>query len=99
MPSMNSFKDINTEENSNKDLKNKSVNKKLTVYFEFDKHNLNGNDRVDIYKYIRANSFAGGFYLDGHANSNGNIIYNQTFRKKEWHSVSNKITSIGRRLE
>ena len=93
-PSVNSFKDIKTQENKNKDLKNKSANKKLTVYFEYDKHHLNGNDKVDIYKYIRANSFAGGFYLDGHASSDGNKAYNQRLSQKRIASVSKKVTSI-----
>jgi outer membrane protein OmpA-like peptidoglycan-associated protein len=91
IPSTNTFKDIVTSNNSSNDLKNISENKKLTVFFGYDKHALNGNDRVDISKYVRTNYFAGGFHLDGHASSAGNASYNQQLSQKRIYSVISQV--------
>lgn len=93
-PSIQKFKNIDTQLNNGNDPRNKSVNKKLTVYFEFDKSNVNKNDKIDIYKYIKANNFAGGFFLDGHASSKGNRSYNQKLSKKRVAQVSKQISNI-----
>lgn len=91
IPNVFAFKDIVTAENKNMDLKNKSLAKKLTVYFEYDKSNLNLNDMVDIDKFTRINNFAGGFYLDGHASSAGNAAYNQKLSQIRIESVAKQI--------
>ena len=76
-PPTRTFQDIVTSNNSKPDLKNSCSDRRLSVYFEYDKSNLNPNDRVDITKFVRTNSFAGGFYLEGFASSAGNASYNQ----------------------
>ena len=63
-------------------------------FFEYDKYNLNSNDRVDISTFVRTNNFAGGFYLDGHASSAGNQAYNQKLSQKRVSSVMNQIRKI-----
>ncbi len=90
-PSINRFSDIQTSDNSNSDLKNTCSDKKLTVYFGYDKFSLNSNDRVDINKFVRTNYFAGGFYLDGHASSAGNKDYNQRLSQKRLQGVMRQI--------
>ncbi len=97
VPSTQTFKDIITSENSHDDLKNISAHKKLTVFFQYDKHKLNGNDRMDIVKYVRTNNFAGGFYLDGHASSDGQAGYNQTLSQKRVQSVMRQIVRYSNR--
>ena len=91
IPNISEFKNIETASNSRKDLKNTSVNKKLTVFFEYDKYNLHSNDRIDISRFVRTNKFAGGFYLDGHASSAGNAAYNQALSQKRVGSVMGEI--------
>ena len=77
IPSIQTFQNITTSENSKRDLKNTCSDRKLSIYFEYDKYNLNSNDNTDIYNFIRKNNFAGGFYIEGFASSAGNTSYNQ----------------------
>ena len=63
IPPTRTFQDIVTVNNSKPDLKNSCKDRRLSVYFEYDKSNLNSNDRVDISKFVRTNSFAMVFTL------------------------------------
>ena len=94
LPPIQEFKNITPRQNPNKDLKNLSVQKMLTIYFEYDKYNLNGNDQLDIHAYIKKNHFAGGFALEGHASSSGDKDYNRVLSQKRVSAVANKIRSI-----
>jgi len=97
IPQTRSFRNIIPTENSRSDLKNTCDSKRLTVYFEHDKSSLNTNDRIDISKFIQANSFAGGFYLEGHASSSGNVSYNQLLSQRRTQTVAGKIRQSLRR--
>ena len=96
-PQTQTFKDIVTSSNSSPDLKNTCSNKRLSVFFEYDRSNLNTNDRLDLSNFIHANNFAGGFYLEGYASSAGNAVYNQKLSQKRVESVANEIRRTIRR--
>lgn len=97
IPETKTFQDIVTVSNSRPDLKNSCIDRRLSVYFEYDRSNLNSNDRVDITKFVQTNSFAGGFYLEGFASSSGNRAYNQRLSQLRVESVANQIRKSIRR--
>ena len=88
------FKSITTSTETNGALRNRSRNANLTVYFGYDRHDLQSNDRTDIYKYIRKNYHAGGFYIEGYASSAGNFAYNQKKSLQRMHTAMNYINRI-----